>query len=75
MKSFAVILLVVIAGAIIGAATMKVDMSIANAAPAAATSDNCEKVATANTIDIYYCQPDNSPRFYINSVGFMVLEN
>jgi hypothetical protein len=33
----------------------------------------CPPVAQAGTILIYLCEPDNSPAFYQNSIGFPTL--
>lgn len=34
----------------------------------------CVKIATTGPLDAYYCEPNLGQPFYINSVGFMVLE-
>lgn len=35
----------------------------------------CVKIATTGPLDAYYCEPNLGQPFYINSVGFMVLED
>lgn len=34
--------------------------------------DNCTEIAVIGTIHTYLCQPNDSPPFYINSLGFML---
>lgn len=34
----------------------------------------CEAIAQAGQITVYYCQPDYGPGVYVNSVGFMLLD-
>ena len=41
----------------------------------AAPANVCEAVATAGNITVYYCEPDYGLPFYVNSVGFMALED
>lgn len=60
--------------AVIVAASLLVLAAPADAAPSA-PADVCEKVASIPSIDVYYCQPDYGLPFYINSLGFMTLEN
>lgn len=52
----------------------------ANAAPAqpvpivAGKLATCDPIALAGNVVIYFCEPDNGPSFYVNSVGFMFIE-
>lgn len=32
---------------------------------------SCDPIALAGNIVIYFCEPDDGPSFYVNSVGFM----
>lgn len=41
------------------------------AAPIASSADVCEVVAKTETIIVWFCEPDGSPAFLLNSVGFM----
>jgi len=34
----------------------------------------CDAIALAGSIVIFYCEPDNGPSFWVNSVGFMAVE-
>lgn len=43
------------------------------AAPVADGVEMCEKIATTGPLDIYRCPTDNG-NLFVNSVGFMVLE-
>jgi hypothetical protein len=44
----------------------------AHAAPAAGGKlTPCDPIALAGNVVVYYCEPDDGPSFYVNSVGFM----
>jgi hypothetical protein len=34
-----------------------------------------EPVASTGVIEVWYCEPENAPPFYVNSVGFMVVQD
>lgn len=63
------IVLAVVMTTLIGWAGVKAQEASPPAVP------QCEAIAAAGQITVYYCEPDMGLPFYINSVGFMVLED
>lgn len=53
--------------------SLAVASSRVDAAPASANV--CEPVAAAGNIVVYRCEPDYGLPFYVNSVGFMAIED
>lgn len=41
----------------------------------AAIPDVCEEVVSIGLLKVFYCEPDIGPPFYLNSLGFMLLDN
>lgn len=75
MKAAAIIVAGMVAGVILGAAAMWVD--VAYAAPpqpdTVPVSDNCVHVAEVGIIDTFYCEMPYGPDVIINSLGFMAV--
>lgn len=64
---------IVLVCSIAGGAALGHQATVVQAAPAADGVVMCEKIATTGPTDFYYCETGYG-NFFVNSVGFMVLE-